>query len=200
MTTHFFSMSAGLAEKVFMAQHSVAIGEHVLLPAAHTPAARLGSTPASIFPPTRAFIATVLYYRWPGGIEYVDVAWATGSVSPCEQMVTSPVASRLPSLSNRASARRSRGAALRKKLMLRLMVTANGTGPIAASTATYIARSASAIMVGPEIVPPGRTERWRKACRTRQPRSHTASIARPLSAWKTCGNSARKKRSEAEQT
>src|SRR6516162_11425649 len=64
MTTHFFSMSAGLAEKVFMAQHSVAIGEHVLLPAAHTPAARLGSTPASIFPPTQAFIATVLYYRW----------------------------------------------------------------------------------------------------------------------------------------
>src|SRR5262249_24365029 len=70
----------------------------------------------------------------PGGIEYVDVTWATGSVSPCEQMVTSPVASRLPSLSSRASARRSRGAALRKKLMLRLMVTASGTGPIAAST------------------------------------------------------------------
>ena len=31
-----------------------------------------------------------------------------------------------------------------------------GTGPIAASTATYMAKSASAIMVGPEIVPPGR--------------------------------------------
>src|SRR5215468_7850122 len=128
-----------------------------------------------------------------GGIEYVEVTWATGSVSPCEQMVTSPVASRLPSLRRRASATRSRGAGLRKKLMLRLMVTANGTGPTAASTATYIAKSASAIMVGPEIVPPGRSERWRKACRTRQPCSHTASIARPLSGWKTCGNSARKK-------
>src|SRR5207253_2030926 len=73
-------------------------------------------------------------------------------------MVTSPVASRLPSLSSHASARRSRGAALRKKLMLRLMVTASGTGPMAASTATYMAKSASAIIVGPEIVPPGRTD------------------------------------------
>ncbi len=40
--------------------------------------------------------------------------------------------------------------------MLRLVVTASGTGPIAASSATYMAKSASAIMVGPEIVPPGR--------------------------------------------
>src|SRR5262245_26116630 len=96
-------------------------------------------------------------------------------------MVTSPVASRLPSLRRRASATRSRAAGLRKKLMLRLMVTANGTGPTAASTATYMAKSASAIMVGPEIVPPGRTETWRNACRTRQPRFHTASIVRPLS-------------------
>ena len=49
------------------------------------------------------------------------------------------------------------------------MVTASGTGPIAASTATYMAKSASAIMVGPEMVPPGRSEVSRKACRTRQP-------------------------------
>src|SRR5262249_42927549 len=60
-----------------------------------------------------------------GGIEYVDVTCATGSISPSEQIVTSPVARRLPSLSSRASATRSRGAALRKKLMLRLMVTAS---------------------------------------------------------------------------
>ena len=65
--------------------------------------------------------------------------------------------------------------------MLRLMVTASGTGPIAASTATYMAKSASAIMVGPEIVPPGRSEASRKACRTRQPPSHSASIDSPLS-------------------
>ena len=45
---------------------------------------------------------------------------------------------------------------LRRKLMLRLVVTASGSGPIDASTPTYMAKSASAIMVGPEIVPPGR--------------------------------------------
>ena len=41
------------------------------------------------------------------------------------------------------------------------MVTASGTGPIAASTAAYMAKSASAIMVGPEIVPPGRRSKPR---------------------------------------
>jgi hypothetical protein len=40
--------------------------------------------------------------------------------------------------------------------MLRLMVTASATGPIAASTATYSAKSDSIIIVGPEMVPPGR--------------------------------------------
>ena len=40
--------------------------------------------------------------------------------------------------------------------MLRLVVTASGTGPIEARIATYIAKSVSPIMVGPEIVPPGR--------------------------------------------
>ena len=44
----------------------------------------------------------------------------------------------------------------RRKLTLKLVVTASGTGPIEASTATYRAKSASAIMVGPEMVPPGR--------------------------------------------
>ena len=67
-----------------------------------------------------------------------------------------PTASRLPSLSSRHSARRSRWAGLRRKLMLRLVVTASGTGPIEARMPTYIAKSASAIMVGPEMVPPGR--------------------------------------------
>src|SRR5262249_42977602 len=140
-------------------------------------------SPAAVNAVLNIGVRSIVYLSGPmiPLIEYVEVTWATGSVSPCEQMVTSPVASRLPSLRSRASAMRSRGAGLRKKLMLRLMVTASGTGPIAASTATYMAKSASAIMVGPEIVPPGRTERWRKACRTRQPRSHTASIVRPLS-------------------
>src|SRR5262249_15818622 len=49
MTTHFFSISAGLAEKVFMTRRSVTTGEHVSLRAAHTPAARLRSTPSSIY-------------------------------------------------------------------------------------------------------------------------------------------------------
>src|SRR5262249_22920625 len=119
---------------------------------------------------------------------------ATGPSSPSERMVTSPVTSRLPSFSSRASALRSRRAGFRRKLMLRLMVTASGTGPTAPSTATYMAKSASAIMVGPEIVPPGRMEFSWNIWRTRQPPSHTASIASPLSGWKTCGNSAARKR------
>ena len=41
--------------------------------------------------------------------------------------------------------------------MLRLVVTASATGPIADSSTTYMAKSASAISVGPEIVPPGRS-------------------------------------------
>ena len=41
--------------------------------------------------------------------------------------------------------------------MLRLVVTASATGPIADSSTTYIAQSASAISVGPDTVPPGRS-------------------------------------------
>jgi hypothetical protein len=40
--------------------------------------------------------------------------------------------------------------------MLRFVVTASGWGPIAEKTATYIAKSASSIIVGPDMVPPGR--------------------------------------------
>src|SRR6187455_513986 len=72
------------------------------------------------------------------GIEDVDVTYATGSSAPSELMVTSPTASRLPSLSSRHSAMRSRAAGLRRKLMSRLIVTASGTGPIEASTPTYM--------------------------------------------------------------
>ena len=46
---------------------------------------------------------------------------------------------------------------LRRKLMLRLVVTARPTGPIADSSTTYIAKSAIAISVGPDTVPPGRS-------------------------------------------
>src|SRR5260221_237526 len=58
-------------------------------------------------------------------------------------MITSPTASRLPSLSRCASANRSRGPGLRRRLMLRLVVPASGTGPMAASTATYMSKSAN---------------------------------------------------------
>ena len=43
--------------------------------------------------------------------------------------------------------------------MLRLVVTASPTGPIAESSTTYIAKSAIAISVGPDTVPPGRSMR-----------------------------------------
>src|ERR1700681_3135061 len=52
-------------------------------------------------------------------------------------------------------------------------------------------------MVDLEIVPQGRMESSLNACRTRQPPSHTASIARPLPALKTCGNSAARKLSSS---
>ena len=42
--------------------------------------------------------------------------------------------------------------------MVRLVVTASGTQPIAESTATYMAKSPSDIMVAPASVPPGRND------------------------------------------
>jgi len=39
--------------------------------------------------------------------------------------------------------------------MLRLVVTASGTLPIAPSTAAHMQKSANAIMAGPDTVPPG---------------------------------------------
>ena len=43
--------------------------------------------------------------------------------------------------------------------MERLMVTASGTQPIEARTATYMAKSASPIMVAPDTVPPAMRDR-----------------------------------------
>ena len=71
--------------------------------------------------------------------------------------------------------------------MLSCVVTASGTQPTAESTATYIVKSASAIMVGPEIVPPGRSIWEPKACRTRAPPFHTVSMLMPLAAWRHLG-------------
>ena len=63
--------------------------------------------------------------------------------------------------------------------MLRLVVTASGCGPIAENTATYMAKSASSIMVGPETVPPGRKLASSKAQRTRTSPSSTRSMLWP---------------------
>src|SRR5262245_26754973 len=49
MTTHFFSISAGAAEKGFMTRRSVTTGEHLSPRAAHTLAARLRLTPSPVF-------------------------------------------------------------------------------------------------------------------------------------------------------
>lgn len=43
--------------------------------------------------------------------------------------------------------------------MLKLVVTASGTQPIADKTARYMAKSPSAIIVAPDSVPPGRKPR-----------------------------------------
>ena len=50
----------------------------------------------------------------------------------------------------------SPGAGLRKKLIFKLVVTASSTGPTCASTRAYTAASASPIITGPAMVPPGR--------------------------------------------
>ena len=56
------------------------------------------------------------------------------------------------------------------------VVTASGTGPIEARIATYIAKSVIPIMVGPEIVPPGRRNFSLNERRMRQPPCHASSI------------------------
>ena len=56
-----------------------------------------------------------------------------------------------------ASANRSTGFGLTRKLMFRLDVTAISTRPSRPSTTAYMAASARAMMVGPDRVPPGRT-------------------------------------------
>jgi hypothetical protein len=76
----------------------------------------------------------------------------TGHHCPSARIATSPTASSLPSLINRASAMRSRAGGFVRKLIVRLVVTASGTQPIADNTG-YIAKSPSAIIVAPETAP-----------------------------------------------
>ena len=86
----------------------------------------------------------------------MQVAWATGAGLLLQVIVTSPTASCFPNFRILASAFRVPGSGLRKKLMFRLVVTASATVPIWPNSAAYMAVSTSVIMVGPEMVPPGR--------------------------------------------
>src|SRR6266567_5066753 len=85
---------------------------------------------------------------------------------------------------------RARGPGFFRKLMLRFVVTASGTHPIEASTATYIVASARVIRVVPEIVPPGRSDFGRKAYRSRAMPCAIPTMERLLPGWKASGNSA----------
>jgi hypothetical protein len=76
-------------------------------------------------------------------------------------MLTSPTTSTLPTLSSLQTPMMSlSGKGLRRKLMLSPVVTASGTMPISPRIATYRATSATAIITGPETVPPGRSSSW----------------------------------------
>src|SRR5690606_24677986 len=88
------------------------------------------------------------------GTDQVLTIWATGSVacSPCS--ITSPAARR-PVFSSRASATTAPAGLLRRKLMVRLAVTAPAW-PVAPTTAAYSARSARPISMGPATMPPRR--------------------------------------------
>ena len=105
------------------------------------------------------------------------MTWATRSSSPSERRADLAHGKPLAKLDQAAPPRSGRAPRrFRRKLMVRLVVTASGTQPIADRTARYMVKSASAIMIGPETVPPGRSDsRW-KCRRTRQPPYHNSSI------------------------
>src|ERR1700679_1491877 len=77
-----------------------------------------------------------------------------------------------------------RGEGLRRKLIFKLVVTANGTRPTVASIATYSATSATAMSKGPDTVPPGRNCAGPTGWETVAERSPTSSTTHLL-----CGNS-----------
>src|SRR5436190_22023564 len=106
----------------------------------------------------------VLFYRMADGRDRIGRSRMRGKlVFALRADRDSADARRVPSLSSRHSASSARGPGFFRKWMLRLVVTASGTQPIEASTATYIVASARIIMVVPERVPPGRIDRGRKA-------------------------------------
>src|SRR5690606_35999467 len=86
------------------------------------------------------------------GTDQVLTTCATGSGACSPRRITSPAARR-PVLSRRATAMTAPGGLLRRKLMVRLAVTAPAW-PVAPTTAAYRARSARPISMGPATMPP----------------------------------------------
>ena len=72
--------------------------------------------------------------------------------------------------------------------MLRLVVTASPTGPMAARTATLVHGEIGERHHGrARTVSPGRTSASRQACRTRAPPCHASSMTTPLASLNTSG-------------
>jgi len=87
----------------------------------------------------------------------VATAWATMASDSSEVRLASPTAKALPILSILQRAIKARALGFLRKLIVRLVVTARGTSPMAPKSATQIETSASCIIAGPKMVPPGRS-------------------------------------------
>lgn len=101
---------------------------------------------------TQGFLTT-----YESGFTQGTVGFGVDALLLCENTPTSQTTWRRPSLRMLASANRSSGLGLLRKLMFRFEVTAISTAPRRPRMTAYIAASASAMMVGPDSVPPGRT-------------------------------------------
>ncbi|MCY1562105.1 hypothetical protein D9M68_994510 [compost metagenome] len=66
-------------------------------------------------------------------------------------------------------------------MIFKLDVTAISTLPRLPSTTAYMAASASAMMVGPDKVPPGRTSLGWNGTRARAPSASSRSMRKPMS-------------------
>src|SRR6056297_25872 len=107
---------------------------------------------------------------------------------PSASISASPTASTRPSFRSRAvQISRAPAGGLRMKSIETFVVTASACGPMRDSTARYIATSASANIVGPDTVPPGRKCRSAAFSSTRTPSTITSSTVKSSA---VCGNSA----------
>jgi hypothetical protein len=93
-------------------------------------------------------------------MEYVDVAWATKSTSPADRISTSPTAKRLPSFTNLAS-QEVGGAGLAQEIDAEIGRHCERRQSDRGEHRDIHGGSASAIIVGPDMVPPGRMKSTR---------------------------------------